>query len=52
MDKDIKTFLIKLLGTFAILILIIALGKKLKTYDFGDDYSYFRTDMVIISMSA
>ncbi len=52
MDKDIKTFLLKLLGTFAILILIIALGKKLKTYDFGDEYSYFRIDTEVISMIA
>lgn len=33
MNKDIRTFLIKLIGTFAVLILIIVVGKKLKSSD-------------------
>lgn len=39
MNKDIRTFLIKLIGTFIVLSLIVAIGKKLKTYDFDESHS-------------
>ncbi len=41
MDKNVKIFLIKLFGTFAILILIIILGKELKSSKALSELSYY-----------
>ena len=41
MDKNVKIFLIKLFGTFAILILIIILGKELKSSMALNELSYY-----------
>jgi len=41
MDKNVKIFLIKLFGTFAVLILIIILGKELKSSKALNELSYY-----------
>ena len=41
MDKNVKIFLIKLFGTFAVLILIIILGKELKSSKGLNELSYY-----------
>ena len=43
MKKEIRTFLIKLIGTFIVLSLIVATGKKLRSIDFEENYSSLRT---------
>lgn len=43
MKKEIRTFLIKLIGTFIVLSLIVAIGKKLKSIDFEENYSSLKT---------
>lgn len=41
MDKNVKIFLIKLFGTFVVLILIIILGTELKSSKILNELSYY-----------
>ena len=41
MDKNVKIFLVKLFGTFAVLTLIIILGKELKSSLVLNELSYY-----------
>ena len=39
MKKELRIFLIKLIGTFIVLAVIVAIGKKLKSFEFEENYS-------------